>query len=535
MSESVVSGVDRWSAIPHPAVVVDRAGTVVALTGDAAALVPDAAVGEPLHRAALPWLSAAHDATAASDGVWSPASVSGRVGGRELHAVASPGADGTIVWWLLGDTARSLHESRSELEQERERTAFLSQASEQLLASLNVDRCLETTVRLAARHLADAAVVVTPPAGRVLSVVSCDEHGAVRVTVVDEDPDAVAGLSEALRGFPPIPSQWLDAAAVPAWLLPPGFANRTGSVIVTPLPGHGVSAGALMLLRRCGERIFDERDEVFAQLFAGRAGIALSAARLYAEQTSITAILMRELLPPQLHRVHGIELAGAYRASENHEIIGGDFYDVHRAATPDEETLVVLGDVCGKGLEAAVLTGKIRNTVHALVPMADDHQRMLALLNDALVSSRHNRFATLVLASAVHREGRVLLRLTSAGHPPPLIVRADGTVETAETRGQLVGALPDITATTFRTSLAPGETCLLYTDGVTEARGGPLGRRMFGEERLIAALAECADMPAEAVVERVHMLTTQWVGRNQHDDIAVVAITAPRTPTVVID
>ncbi|MCC3313509.1 PP2C family protein-serine/threonine phosphatase [Nocardia africana] len=535
MPESVVSDVDRWSAVPHPAVVVDRGGTVVALTREAAALLPDAAVGVPLPRAVAPWLSAAHDAAAGSGIVASPASVSGRVDGRELRAVASPGADGTIVWWLLGDTVRSLHESRSELVQERERTAFLSQASEQLLASLNVDRCVETTVRLAARHLADAAVVVTPPSGATLSVASCDEHGVVRGTVVEADPDTVAGLSEALRGFPPIPSQWLDPAAVPSWLLPPGFENRTGSVIVTPLPGHGVSAGALVLLRRSGERIFDVRDEIFAQLFAGRAGIALSAARLYAEQTSITAILIRELLPPQLHRVYGIELAGAYRASENHEIIGGDFYDVHRAATPDGETLVVLGDVCGKGLEAAVLTGKIRNTIHALVPMADDHQRMLTLLNNALMSSRHGRFATLVLASAVHREGRVLLRLTSAGHPPPLIVRADGTVETAETRGQLVGALPDISATTFRTSLAPGETCLLYTDGVTEARGGPLGRRMFGEERLIAALAQCADMPAEAVVERIHMLTTQWVGRNQHDDIAVVAITAPRSPHIVID
>lgn len=534
MPESVVSDVDRWSAVPHPAVVVDGAGTVVALTGEAAALFPDAVVGEPLHRAVPPWLSTAHEQTAASGIAPSPASVSGRVGGRELHAVASSGADGTVVWWLLGDTARSLQESRSELEQERERTAFLSQASERLLASLNVDRCLETTVRLAARHLADAAVVVTPPAGRALSVVSCDEHGVVRVNVVEEDPDAVAGLSEALRGFPPIPSQWLDPAAVPVWLLPPGFEHGTGSVIVTPLPGHGVSAGALVLLRRSGERTFDERDEIFAQLFAGRAGIALSAARLYAEQTSITAILMRELLPPQLHRVHGIELAGAYRASENHEIIGGDFYDVHRAAAPDGETLVVLGDVCGKGLEAAVLTGKIRNTVHALVPMADDHQRMLTLLNNALMSSRHDRFATLVLASAVRREGRVQLRLTSAGHPPPLIVRADGSVDMAETRGQLVGALPEISATTFWTSLAPGETCLLYTDGVTEARGGPLGRRMFGEERLTAALAQCANMPAEAVVERIHMLTTQWVGRNEHDDIAVVAITAPRTSDTVL-
>src|SRR5690606_18475091 len=95
------------------------------------------------------------------------------------------------------------------------------------------------------------------------------------------------------------------------------------------------------------------------------------------------------------------------------------------------------------------------------------------------------------LASA-HREGAsVTLRLTSAGHPPPLIVRRDGTVEEADTGGTLIGVLPEITSRTAHVRLAPGETCLLYTDGVTEAKGGPLGDVQFGEERLKRALAEC--------------------------------------------
>ena len=88
--------------------------------------------------------------------------------------------------------------------------------------------------------------------------------------------------------------------------------------------------------------------------------------------------------------------------------------------------------------------------------------------------------------------------------------------------------MPNIEAQSFETTLAPGETCVLYTDGVTQARGGPLGDYMFGEVRLTAALAECAGLPAEAVVERVMMLATQWIGQEVHDDIAVVAITAPR-------
>jgi serine phosphatase RsbU (regulator of sigma subunit) len=135
----------------------------------------------------------------------------------------------------------------------------------------------------------------------------------------------------------------------------------------------------------------------------------------------------------------------------------------------------------------------------------------------------------LVLASVSRRGAEVRLRLTSAGHPPPLIVRNDGQVEESPTRGVLVGALPDLRATTVETTLAPGETCLLYTDGITEARGGPLGPEMFGERRLSKALSNCAGLLGEAIVERIQMLATQWAGTGGTDDMALVAITAPRS------
>lgn len=109
------------------------------------------------------------------------------------------------------------------------------------------------------------------------------------------------------------------------------------------------------------------------------------------------------------------------------------------------------------------------------------------------------------------------------------MIRNDGRVEEIETRGTLVGALPHIEAGTVETYLLPGETCLLYTDGVTEARGGPLGDELFGEERLMRALAECGGMPGAAVVERVQVLASQWLHDGRHDDMALVAITAPLT------
>lgn len=92
-----------------------------------------------------------------------------------------------------------------------------------------------------------------------------------------------------------------------------------------------------------------------------------------------------------------------------------------------------------------------------------------------------------------------------------------------------MGVLPDISTETVSVTLAPGDACVLYTDGISEARGGPLGDVMFGEERLQRALSECAAIPAEAVVEHVQMIASQWVGGGRHDDMAIVVISAPRT------
>ncbi|MFD8227057.1 PP2C family protein-serine/threonine phosphatase [Streptomyces massasporeus] len=503
------------ASAPFPVVVLDADGHITELSEVAGALLPTARVGRPL--SSPTWLATA-DRTR-------PVPVSGTVGDRSFSAHPSVTADGSTVWWLLDETA--YRSAMGELEAERGRTRFLTEASSALLASLNLERCMEVTARLATEHLADAALVIAPTAARTLPVVACDHRGELTRSTVSEAPDSVPGLAEALRGFPPVPSRWIDPATAPDWLIPAGF-GEVGSLVITPLPGHGVPAGALILLRRAQQDAFSEAEESLAGLFAARAGAAMSAARLYAEQNSISDTLMRELLPPTLRQTEGVEFAGGYRPSRDTERVGGDFYDVHPPGEDSPETLVVLGDVAGKGLEAAVLTGKIRNTLHALLPMADDHARMLRLVNNAMRTSHHTRFATLVMASVRREERDVVLRLTSAGHPAPLIIRRDGTVEEADTGGTLIGVLPAITSRTARVRLAPGETCLLFTDGVTEARGGPLGDTMFGDQRLKRAAAECAGMPAEAVVERVQMVTSQWIGDGRHDDIAVLAITAPR-------
>ncbi|GAA3310214.1 PP2C family protein-serine/threonine phosphatase [Streptomyces cinereospinus] len=510
---------------PYPALVVDAAGAIVEINSQATGLFPAAARGARLADVAPDWLVDGHQ-RAAGGGDAPAGAVRGRHAQWTLEAHATPVADGLVVWWLIDDTDRSLAEAA--LESERERTAFLADASTRLLASLNIERCMEVAVELASEYLADAAVLVAPASGKRHPLATC-VGGTVTRRSARIDPSAVPGLAEALQGFPPVPSRWIDPATLPGWAVPDGFGGPLGSVVVTPLPGHGVPAGALILLRRSDQAAFDTAEGIFARVLAARAGAALSAARLYQEQAGITATLMAELLPPTLRHVHGVEFAGGYRTAKDTERVGGDFYDVHPGTGPGEETLAVLGDVCGKGLEAAVLTGKIRNTLHALLPMAGDHQQLLRLLNGALLNSSHTRFATLVLASVQRRGGTTRLRLTSAGHPVPLIVHGDGSVREAATSGTLIGALADVQATTAHVDLKPGDTCLLFTDGVTEARGGPLGDVMFGDARLRSALAECAGMPAEAIVEHVQMLVAEWIGDNRHDDIAVMAITASRT------
>ncbi|MGY0489079.1 SpoIIE family protein phosphatase [Streptomyces sp. WG-D5] len=515
---------------PHPILTVDPVGRVLSCNDRAGELLGGVRVGALLTETAPDWLADAHRGVPTGAGAGLPGVACGRVGERTVEAFPSRGTDGAVSWWLVDDG--ELHHAREQLSQERSRSRLLQEVSGELLASLNVDRCMEVTASLAAEHLADAAVIVGVGSGRTHPVTwACAGRGVTQSRIA-VDTDDLPGLTEALLGFPPVPSRWIDPARMPEWAIPEGFAREAaevGSVVVVPLPGHGLPAGAVVLMRRSKEAAFTESEEAFARLFAARAGAGLSAARIYAEQTHITSVLMRELLPPKLERIQGIEFSGRYRPSAAGERVGGDFYDVYAADSEDGEAFAVLGDVCGKGLEAAVLTGKIRNTVQALLPFAGDHARVLTLLNNALLTSHHTRFATMVFASAVRSQGRVRLRLTSGGHPAPLILRADGRVEEARTRGTLVGVLPEVSVTTDTVVLEPGETCLLYSDGITEAHGGPLGDDMFGDERLRGVLAECAGLPAEAVTEHVHMVASQWVGDGPHDDMALLAITAPRS------
>jgi serine phosphatase RsbU (regulator of sigma subunit) len=449
------------------------------------------------------------------------------VAGRHLHG-RRQALDADHYAWYLRDITEEIRRAEAH-EAEQARTAFLAEAGRRLSSSLHQRRCVRTTVELAVAHLADAAVVVLPTRHRQSEWVrlvqgEAAEEGTLRDKVLGEVP----GLEEALGGFPPIPSRWLDASQVPAWLLPAGF-GPVGALLVTPLPGNAEPAGALVLARRGPDAVFSAEDEMLARIFAARAGAAVSAAALYREQVDTTAILQADLLPPELPQPEGVELVGSYQAAKDALRIGGDFYDVFGPTEESPETVIALGDVCGKGPEAAVLTGKVRQTLRALRLVGSDPAAMLTVLNRALLgSSRQHRFVTLVVGAISRSEhGRVRLELATGGHPAPLVLRADGTVEAVPVTGTLIGVVPQILVRPATIELAPGELCLMYSDGLTEARGGATGNEQYGETRLRDALASCQGMPGAAAVERVRQLVSDWVHGGVRDDIAMLAVRAP--------
>jgi serine phosphatase RsbU (regulator of sigma subunit) len=245
-------------------------------------------------------------------------------------------------------------------------------------------------------------------------------------------------------------------------------------------------------------------------------------------------VLQESLAAPRLPETPGVEWGAAYRPARETLRVGGDFYEVVGGTGRSERSAFLLGDVCGKGIEAAVLSGRVRQSWHALRLLEDQPGRLLDLLNTALldaVATRDEplRFATMVLGDARPLPGGgVALRLATGGHPQPLVLRVDGTVEPVPVAGMLVGGLREARFGEADVVLAPGDTCLLYSDGVVEARGSG---DFFGEERLAATLPRCAGAPAAVVCEHLEQTVVSWLDGHDHDDVALLAIRAPRSAT----
>ncbi|MCG5469514.1 serine/threonine-protein phosphatase [Micromonospora sp. LAH09] len=496
-------------------VVCDADGVVRHVSPVAERLLPEVTPGELLSAAGVPGLS------------------DGDAGGfthrgRRLTARQVP-LSGARCCWYVEDITDSVSRADALLA-ERARSAFLAVVGDKLGNPLHPDRAAAAVVRLAVPTLAEVAVLVLAPRGgraRWWRASRTDDEVPTVDSGVLAGGDLPTAIADGLTGVEPHAVDWLVEQAVDAgWL--PGLAGTESAARVVPLPGRDAPVGVLLVARRAA-RWYDEADVELARAFAARAGAALTTALLYRDQAEVADTLQASLLPVEPAEAPGVQWGTAYRPAQAGLRIGGDFYGSHRLT--DGGSVFFLGDVSGKGVEAAVFTGQLRQCLQALHRLESHPGRLLRLLNDALLETTQahgqGRFATMVLGVArPQRDGGLTLTLAGGGHLPPLVLRTSGEVESVPLSGMLIGVVPDPRVGEVTVRLAPGETCLLYSDGVTEARGGRRGDEQFGTERLVAAVTGCQRMPAPALAERVEQVTCDWLAHGDHDDIAVLALRA---------
>jgi hypothetical protein len=203
---------------------------------------------------------------------------------------------------------------------------------------------------------------------------------------------------------------------------------RYRSAIVVPLTARQRVLGTLSLLRLEGAIPYDEDDLILCEDLARRAGLAVDNARLFQATRSLARTLQESLLPASFPEIPGVRITARYRAAEQGQEVGGDFYDAF-AVAPGRWGIAI-GDVCGKGPRAATITALARYTIRAVAD--GDAAAVLRLLNQAALRDRvslGDRFLTAVFALATNREGRLELSLAAGGHPPPIVLRADGRTE----------------------------------------------------------------------------------------------------------
>jgi serine phosphatase RsbU (regulator of sigma subunit) len=284
------------------------------------------------------------------------------------------------------------------------------------------------------------------------------------------------------------------------------------------LAARGRVLGALTLVSAGSGRRFGESDLALAEEFGRRAALAIDNARLYSERDHIARALQSSLLPPSLPTIPDARVTARYRAAGEGNEVGGDFYHVFQV--DDHAWWFAIGDVSGKGPEAAAISGLARHTLRALALEERSPRRLLTTLHETLVvSETHGEFCTVCCALLQPNDRGARLTVACGGHPPPLVRRADGTVVVADVHGPLLGMPVDLAFTEQSLDLGPGDLFVLYTDGVTEAHHR--GQEMFGQERLIEVIGH-APAEVDRVADAILAAVTAYGPAEPRDDVAVV-------------
>jgi sigma-B regulation protein RsbU (phosphoserine phosphatase) len=289
------------------------------------------------------------------------------------------------------------------------------------------------------------------------------------------------------------------------------------ALLSVPISEGDDGYGVLTLARQPAEGRFTAADVALATELGQHLGVAIRVDRMFRHRSAVAEALQSSLLPARLPDVPGLELSAAYiPAGENLEV-SGDFYDVFPV---DGGWAVVVGDVCGKGQEAAAMTAAARHAIRAIAHWNPDPADVLAKANEVILGGDYeDRFVTVKLAYLRRDGDKVHAELASSGHPGPAVIRPDGRVEMMSGGGLPLGLFPDAEAERQTVELGPDDQLFFFSDGVTEARSPD--QRYF-EDHLAAGLAGTAGRPAAQTVRIVQDLVSRFSQDNLRDDMTIL-------------
>ena len=410
---------------------------------------------------------------------------------------------------------------------------FLAQVSGVLASSLDYEQTLRNIAELAVPDIADwCAVDLVDEDG--------DRHP---VAVAHTDPDMIRhaeqlrqyeperldpeqGLGRVLHTgeavlYPQIPDAMLVTAAVDDRHLELLRAVGMRSAAMVPMRTGNRSVGALTLVNAESGRTLDRFDLELAEQVAARAAVAIENARLYSERSLIAHTLQQSLLPAQLPQLPGYELASVYIPAFESTEVGGDFYDVWRVANG---WMIIIGDVTGKGVQAAALTSLVRHTMRTASEFESSPAELLARVDRTLHGQPSRSVCT---ALCLHLEDD-RATLAVGGHPLPVALGPDGLTELGQ-YGPLLGGFPNATWEDSVIDIEPDRAILMYTDGVTDAVGEDGDR--YGGMRLHETLLRSRGQSAAGVITSLTQdLEAFQSGRHADDTAALVLRRLPEAP-----
>jgi serine phosphatase RsbU (regulator of sigma subunit) len=293
---------------------------------------------------------------------------------------------------------------------------------------------------------------------------------------------------------------------------------RPTSVMTVPLVTKRGVLGAMQFVSAETGHRYDPEDIVLAEVAAGQIAKALDNIWLSERSRHVSATLQRALLPPSLPPIGGVDVAVGYWPAGVGVEAGGDFYDIF-TISPSAWSIVI-GDVCGRGPDAAALTGIARHTTRAAARHGQGHREVLDWVNEAMRLSNRDRFCTAVYATLEEAEGGWRFTSCAAGHPRPIVVRSDGSAELLGEPGTLLGVFTDITVRPETTDLASGDVVVLYTDGLTDLP--PPNNRT--ERDIVDLVRGLPRTGAAGVADAIRAFVSGSVGDEQMDDVALVVL-----------